>query len=144
MSSYFESSVKKAQTNYDRVYEETRHTIGTAHHCFGGHISKGLYRRGINAKNKLADANDRLGIRKIMLSIYMLPEPYTRGYWKAIDEVLNNCLIWKYPVDDFDYWGAVVAQYCKPKIKGLKNFVNIHGNSIDKRVLIPVLQKSRL
>lgn len=138
--SYFQRSYEAASNRYVVIAQERQNIISTAHFAFGGGISKGLLHRGQKAVEIRHDAYMKMGQRKLMLAIYNLPKIHTTGFWKEVDAIISQCHLNTWPIDTFDYFNAERSNYCISKLEALRNFINIHGNKIDKRTLLPKLE----
>lgn len=143
---HFESALAIASGSCASVNEETRHTISTAHQAFGGHISRGLLKRGRAAVSRLCGSIEKKQRRQVFLDISKLPNLHyqTGDVWRTVDEILQRCFHCADMADRIGsgspYYDAARIWEIFPKMEALRRFITRYGGKRDQ-VLLQKLNK---
>lgn len=146
LPTHFLRSVQQARIARITTDAATRGTIQTAHQAFGGHIGRGLLRRGRAAAERYHTANVRAMRREILLTIAEL-NPFWRtpaDHWEKVNAILDRCHL-AADLGDNDggfspYHSAAREWECYPKREALARFVKRYGGKRDQAFILPRLQ----
>lgn len=114
------------------------HTIATAAHCFGGHISRGLLKRARNALARRSAASQVIARREVFARIEAVLPLWRMNAetWQEVSAILDKCHLWADIGDRTDYYHASRVWECLPKVEALRAFVTRYaGKRLQKNQL---------
>lgn len=139
----FEQNYLKTKATYSKVEQENRETVSTAHFAFGGHISKGLLKRGRSCSEKINRANEKQGRVKIFFDLSKFKNLNGFGIspqeWEEISEIIYKMTLWKDIGDSYDYREASVTNMVYTKKEAIKQFIQKYAGKRIGRQLINIL-----
>jgi hypothetical protein len=138
-----ENKVSRLSGNQVAVDAKTRSTIQTAHTAFGGHISRGLLRRGRSALNKSSDAIVKLARAKIILELAILARmgsPFkvgcdTTSFWNRLEPISAKLHLWKDMSDPTDYYSADRGESLYQKVQVAKEFIARYAGKREQKLV---------
>lgn len=139
----FEQNYLKAKATYSKVEQENREAVSTAHFAFGGHISKGLLKRGRSCLEKINKASERQGRAKIFLDLSKFKNlngfKVSSQEWEEISEIIYKMTLWKDLGDSYDYREASVTNMVYTKKGAIKRFIQKYAGKRTGDRLINIL-----
>lgn len=139
------TSLARARANLVAVDSATRHTISTASFAFGGHISRGLLKRGRSASSRYNAANQKYGRAQLFARLAELPNLFsyrvTAENWQEVSEIIYKMTLWADLGDRYDYREASCGWGCWEKIEAARHFVDRYAGANVKKQLRRVLEK---
>jgi len=138
-----ESMLATSRANLATVDAKTRSTISTAHFAFGGHISKGLLKRGRAASDRFNTANTKHGKAGLFVRLAALPDlkgwRVTAEHWHELAEIVYAMHTWADFGDKYDYHGASRGFECWPMLEAARHFVRKYAGARIRKQLSAVL-----
>lgn len=137
-----EKKVERTSNDMVSVQNATQHTIQTAHNAFGGHISKGLLKRGRSALDKRNAAFLKLSRTKVILELAILARqgsPYKVGcnttyFWSRLTEIVSKFHLLKDFGDSTDYYMADRSGFLYEKMEATKSFISRYAGKREMKL----------
>jgi hypothetical protein len=137
-----ENKVGRLSGNQVDIAGKTRSTIQTAHMAFGGHISRGLLKRGRLALAKSIDASTKAARAKIILELAklaLLGSPFKVGcdttkFWEGLELISAKLHLWKDMSDPTDCHSADRGEFFYHKVEAVKAFISRYAGKREQKL----------
>ncbi len=134
--------IESAEASLQKTEETCRAAVQMAHMAFGGHISKGLLRRGRAAKEKIAVVNLKVSRLRLFDEMARLPNMYEHGVsseqWDTLRECVYKMIVYSDLGDKHDYHGVSRGEYHYPLLEASRHFIDRYANQRVKNLLLPL------